>query len=168
MVPVHITDTLAIFLMSLWAIVWLFFISLAQNAKRKLPLHRHLVWYSTAVFISITFFYWVTFSGVGSLTGYLSMSNLLSNTGVFLSVLGATSMILSRWGLRELTVAEVVFARCESRISTGLYRYFKHPMYLGLFLVLLGSFILYPNFFALFFMGLTWFLVEKKKQIEGY
>lgn len=168
MLPTHVTDTLAVFLMSLWAIVWLFFIVLGQNAKRKLPLHHHLVWYSTAVFISITFFYWAIFSDIGSLTGYLSVSNLLNDTGVFLSVLGAISMILSRWGLRELTVGEVVFARCESRISTGVYRYFKHPMYLGLFLILLGSFVLYPNFFALFFMALTWFLVEKKKEIEGY
>ena len=75
-------------------------------------------------------------------------------------------MILSRWELRALTVAEVVFAKCESPVSTGLYRYVTHPMYHGLFLILFGSFLLYPNFIALFFMALAWFFVEKKKKIE--
>lgn len=168
MVPAYITDIPALFLMGLWIITWFFFAVVGRNSNRGLPLHQHLVRYSTVVFISITFFYWTAFSETGSLAGYLGGSGLLKDIGMFLSILGALGMIFSRWELRELTVAEIVFAKSEVPVNTGPYRYFKHPMYLGLFLVLISSCILYPNFIALFFMALAWFFVEKKKEVEEY
>lgn len=167
MVPAHITDISALFLMGLWTITWSFFALVGKNAKQRFPLQQQLVRYSTAVFISMTFFYWAAFSETGSLAGYLSGSNLRNDIGIYVAALGAIIMILSRLELRELTVAEVVFAKCEVLVSTGLYRYFKHPMYLGLLLILSGSFVLYPNFIALFFMALAWFFVEKKKGVEA-
>lgn len=168
MVPAHITDTPALFLMGLWITIWFFFVVVGRNTNRRLPLQQHLVRYSTAVFISTTFFYWTAFSETGSLAGHLSRSNLLNDIGIYISALGAILMILSRLDLRELTVAEVVFSKCEVRVTTGMYRYFKHPMYLGLLLMLTGSSILYPNFIAIFFMALAWFFVEKKKEVEEY
>lgn len=175
MVPVHLTETPAIFLMSVWAVVWCSFIIVRRHAKRKFITHALLVRYSSGVFISITFFYWIAFSDVGNLAGYLGGNNPLIDflsssavrfAGAFLMIFGAASMMFSRWELRELTLTEVLFAKCESPVHTGVYRYFRHPMYLGLFLMLSGSFILYPNLFALLLIAPVWFFVEKKKEIE--
>lgn len=175
MVPAHLADVPALFLMGVWVTVWFVFVFFGRRTERRLPLHQQLVWYSSALFISITIFYWIAFSGIGSLAGYIGQNNplneFLSNdavrfVGTFASILGAACMMLSRWHLRDLTLAEVLLAKCESNTSAGLYHYFRHPMYLGLFLILIGSLILYPNLLALFFLAPAWFFVEKKKEIE--
>lgn len=175
MVPTHLIETPAIFLMVLWAVVWCSFVFVGRHAKRRFAPHTLLSRYSSGVFISITFFYWVAFSDIGNLAGYLDGNNPLTGflsesivrfVGAFLVLLGAVSMVLSRWELRELTLTEVLFAKCEKQVHAGVYRYFRHPMYLGLFLILSGSIILHPNLFALLLIVPVWFFVEKKKGIE--
>lgn len=175
MMPAHLTEASAIFLMAVWAVVWCSFVFVGRNAKQRFATHALLSRYSSSVFVSITFFYWLAFSDVGNLAGYLGGNNplidFLSESGVrfagaCLVLLGAVSMMLSRWELRELTLTEVLFAKCEEQVHVGVYRYFKHPMYLGLFLMLSGSLILYPNLFALLLTAPIWFFVEKKKGIE--
>ncbi|MDO8231690.1 MAG: methyltransferase [bacterium] len=172
MVPAHITDISALFLMTVWAVLWLLFVVIGRGASKRFPTDPRLVRYSSAVFICITFFYWIAFSGVGesfaggTIFSTFLLSNIARSIGVFLTILGAAGMILSRWELRELTVAEVVFAKSQSQTRAGLYCYFKHPMYLGIFLILTGSFILYPNLLSALFVAPVWFFIEKKKEIE--
>lgn len=172
MIPVHIADTAALFLMSAWAVVWIFFVIIGRHTSKGLPTDPRLVRYSSAVFICITLFYWLAFSGIGESFGAgsifraLFLSDMAHAVGVFLTILGVVGMTLSRWGLRELTITEVVFARCESQTNVGLYRYFKHPMYLSIYLMLAGSFILNPNLLSVLFVVPVWFFIEKKKEIE--
>ncbi|MCX6788039.1 MAG: hypothetical protein NT108_02675 [Candidatus Kaiserbacteria bacterium] len=175
MVPAHLTEVSAVFLMIVWTVVWCSFGIVGRHAKRRFTTNALLVRYSGGAIVSITFFYWLAFSDMGNpagfLGGYSSLTDFLSDStmrfgGIFLVLLGAAGMMFSRWELRELTLAEVLFAKCELSVHTGVYRYFNHPMYLGLFLMLFGSFILYPNLFALLFIVPVWFFVEKKKGIE--
>ena len=170
MVPAHITDVPALFLMGVWSTVWFSFIILGRHGKRRLPVHPALVRYSSAVFVSLSIFYWLAFSDIGAsdtnVFNYFFSNGAVRSAGILLSILGATCMGLSRWYLRELTLAEVLFAKSESNVSIGLYRYFKHPMYLGLSLILVGSYVLYPNILTLPSVAIVLFSIEKKKQIE--
>lgn len=174
MIPIYLLDPSAIFLMIVWAVVWIFFFAIGQRTQRRLPLHRHLVRYSSAVFVCITLFYFVMFGGLWSLAEHVN-SGLLNEffssggvrlLGILLAIFGAGMLVLSRYQLRELTLEELFFSKSELLIHNGLYRYFKHPMYLGIFLALAGSLMLYPNILALIFMMLTLFFLKKKKNVE--
>ena len=174
-VPTHLTDVSALFLMSVWSVIWFFFVLLGQGASRRFPINSRLVRYSSAVFITITLFYWIAFSGVGlpldlfekgtALTQLLS-NDVLRIFGALLVLSGAGIMVSARWGLRELTLTEMIFSICEFRRKTGLYRYITHPMYLGMFLVLIGSLVLYPSVLGALLILLAQLFIEKKKQIE--
>ncbi|MDO8593529.1 MAG: methyltransferase [bacterium] len=157
-------DTFTLFLVVLWAVVWFFFLFAGRRIKRRLPLHQHLVWYSSAVFLFVTLFYYAAFSGVGNLAGYIKDG--IRFFGALVSILGAGMLIAARCQLHELTLGEVFFTKSESYLHTGLYHYFKHPMYVGLSLILIGSLVIYPNILAMFFMALTLFSIKKKKDIE--
>lgn len=154
----------ALFLMAVWAVVWIFFLSVGRHTKRRLSLHPNLVRYSNAIFLFVTLFYFAAFSGVGSFFGYAQDG--VHFFGALVSIFGAGMLIIARCQLDELTLGEVFFAKSESHISDGLYRYFRHPMYIGISLILIGSLIIYPNILAAFFMALTLFFLKKKKDIE--
>lgn len=165
MIPVHLTDVGALFLMTFWASIWGVFIFSGRHSPRILPLNQHLVRYSTGLFFTITFFYTLLFTGVGAYEIF-SNSDAQFLLGVAISGIGAMGMMLSRWYLRDLTLAEVIFAKNESTIHVGPYRYMRHPMYIGLSLILAGSLILYPNFYALTLLVPAGLLIERKMRIE--
>lgn len=117
----------------------------------------------------------MTFGAIGDISEYFGRSNagavfvpsdFAGVAGASMTIIGAACMIVSRWQLRHLTVAELVFARNDVTVHTGLYRYLRHPMYTGLFLILFGSFFLYPNAIAVLPLACSIGFVHKKEKIE--
>ncbi|HEY4500831.1 MAG TPA: methyltransferase [Candidatus Paceibacterota bacterium] len=147
----NILNAFALFIMVVWVAVWISFLFAGRHTKRRLPFHPHLVRYSNAVFLLVTLFYLAAFSGVGNLFEHIQDG--VRFFGALVSIFGAGMLIVARYHLRGLTLGEVFFAKSESHIRDGLYRYFRHPMYIGLSLILIGSLIIYPNILSAFFMA---------------
>ena len=90
---------------------------------------------------------------------------LLYGIGLFLRYVG--SRVLGRYFTRHVTVETEM-----SFISTGPYRYLRHPLYLGLFLIILAFPIYIGNYLGLLifgplvFLALNYRMVLEEKAIE--
>ncbi len=60
---------------------------------------------------------------------------LLILLGIIFFTIGLTFWIISFYNLRKVFG---VLPQKQKKIKTGLYKYFKHPMYIGIFLTFLG------------------------------
>ncbi len=62
---------------------------------------------------------------------------------VFVS--GIVLATLAAWYIRFLSFREIIFSINPHEISTGPYRFMRHPMYLGLTVAFLGFLLAYPT-----------------------
>jgi protein-S-isoprenylcysteine O-methyltransferase Ste14 len=92
---------------------------------------------------------------------------VLYGVGLFLRYVG--SRVLGRYFTRHVTVeAEMTF------ISNGPYRYLRHPLYLGLFLIIIAFPIYIGNvlglivFGPLIFIALNYRMVLEEKALEHH
>ncbi len=174
-VPTHLTDIAALFLMSVWSVVWIAFFVLGRGAVKRFPTDVRLLRYSCTMFVTITLFYWVAFSGA-ELPFHFSGKNaefreffstdIIRTFAALLALGGAGIMMFARSELRELTTTEMVFSISTFRTETGVYRYMAHPMYFGISLILFGSLMLYPSILGALLLLITHYVIEKKKRRE--
>lgn len=152
-----------------WVLVWAAFLALGRRGAARQPSDPRLVFYSTGVFVSVTLFYVVAFAPLWRGGAPPSLSSGLAWFSGISIALGAALMTVSRWQLRCLTLNELFFSHDPSapRIRTGLYRHLRHPMYVGLALVLLGSLLAYPSLAASLLVLVAVFCIEKKRRIEA-
>jgi len=158
-----------LFIMFIWILVWLVFMLAGRNIKHRLPTDPLLVRYSSGVFVSITLFYFSIFGTIGIFGGYSSQPIVIL-FGVLFIIFGFLLLTFARWQLRNLTLTEVFFSNNarSTQIQDGLYHYVKHPMYIGIYFILIGSLFLYPNILAVLFFLITLLCIEKKKAIESH
>lgn len=83
----------------------------------------------------------------------------------------AGSLVLALHGFRQLHVAGAPKDDIEETtrlVTTGVYRYIRHPLYCSLLLVGIGAFLKEPSFFALFlFLVLAGFVFASGKVEEN-
>lgn len=164
----------AAFVIIAWLVVWASFFLIGSSKKSvRLPKEPVLVRCSIAVFVLIGVFHVIAFGVFGTpdwTNPFREMFQLdfFSLVGYISVLLGAILMILSRWSLRALSVGEVVFSKNKIRIVTGPYRIFRHPMYLGIFLVLIGVFFLFPTAFGTILFFPIAYCIARKISVEEF
>lgn len=163
-------------IMSLWAFFFFIFLALPFFKKEKsktgnvhLSPNKNIALLTKMIFISGTAFYSVSFLRIGKLEG-LSFENISGTfffIGLLLVIVGMILMLVSRWQLRNLNNKQVFFSINNSKLVTdGIYRHMNHPMYVGLIMIFLGSFIIYRNPVSLIFFFAILYFVYKKIIIE--
>lgn len=83
-------------------------------------------------------------------------SSLLQGIGFLLVVISVGISILARHklGANWAHAAEHQVKQNQELITTGIYRYIRHPIYLGLFLSFVGGEIVAESYLAIFFFPL--------------
>ncbi len=79
----------------------------------------------------------------------ISLSPVLILTGIFFFTIGLAFWIISFYNLRRFFG---VLPQKQKRIKVGLYKYFKHPMYIGIFLTFLGLSLANTSEYGLLFL----------------
>jgi protein-S-isoprenylcysteine O-methyltransferase Ste14 len=144
-----------IFLLISWGVVWYFFFAVYSSPKGGEGVFNRLFAYSAYVtLVLVALWAALAWSGVG--VWHIASNSrtflILCATGLVMTLLGQICLILSRKSLRFLSSSEVFFSLSKRKTEGVLYRYLKHPMYVGLLLALAGSSLLLLNAVALAFV----------------
>lgn len=86
-------------------------------------------------------------------------------TGTWLSISG---WILYAVGLALMTVALVDFSRCDGFRQKGIYRFSRNPMYVGYFLIFIGTAVLIESWFhlvlaAIYQVAVHWLILSEER-----
>lgn len=93
----------------------------------------------------------------------MTAPNLYSHYGVALMALGIAIAVLSQadmgkaWRIGVPKVAE----ESQSLVTTGLYRFSRNPIYVGIMLFIVGSVVVAPGPVTILSLILTWVFVNK-------
>lgn len=169
-------DTNDYLIMSFWTIFFFIFLGLSSFKRKQivvkkelLSVNKNIAILTKTIFIVGTLFYFISFFGVGELKlSYLgNAKNIFLPIGLFFIVIGMVFMLISRWQLRDLSNEEMFFSINNSYLVTnGLYRYMKHPMYVGLIMIFLGSLVIYQNLISLVLFFVILYLIRQKIILE--
>lgn len=101
----------------------------------------------------------------------LSRAGLMPlETGVHLVMLVSTTLVLLGFSLLAVGWKQVYRGRGQL-VTTGLYRKFRHPQYLGLVLIIIGFLIMWPTIFTIllapFLIGRYIFLAREEDRELG-
>ena len=94
-----------------------------------------IAYYKNILFISQYFTFWNT-----SWVGY---------TGIVILIVGGIIMIISRIQLGIFAIPVLIIEEEHQLITKGIYKYIRHPMYLGTILALLGPFLAFRSIIML-------------------
>lgn len=176
MIEIIAWESASITLMSLWVVVWiaLFFVSGKRGedvSSRDSLLKR----YSLSIVVLLFIFYFLSFAKVGEVSSFSETGGFIDllrgsavRFGAFaLAYIGALMMIAARWELRALSLGEMLFSNSTRLVESGIYRYCKHPMYVGMFLMIISALFFYPNPYALIVGMIALFFTIKKIRREN-
>lgn len=79
----------------------------------------------------------------------LPRSNFLRFTGLILMFFGICIRFISLRVLGEFSTAELTIQKDHQLIKNGIYSYLRHPLYLGVILILLGIPIIFSSLYGL-------------------
>jgi protein-S-isoprenylcysteine O-methyltransferase Ste14 len=89
--------------------------------------------------------------------------NLISTVGTVLLALGGILLLLSRIQLGEYGGPRIVIEDKHKLITTGLYQFIRHPMYLGFLLLFFGYSLAFGSFVMTIMIFITFFLIFKTR-----
>jgi protein-S-isoprenylcysteine O-methyltransferase Ste14 len=95
------------------------------------------------------------------------LPQIWQNVGTILVVIGLIIAIIARKVLADNWSSNVDIKKNHKLITTGIYRYMRHPIYTGISLMGFGSILVDQSFLVtLFFVIMIVFLVYKQRQEE--
>lgn len=170
----------------IWLLVWnhSFYIDksvLLSRKKQKNPVEtknlveigrvllydKRLVFYSSTLIAFITLFYTVIYVGI-----FFSLLNFhieynLNTIGLIVGVvIGGMLIVSSRDRLNMLTSKEVIFSLNEQYSTAGVYKYMRHPMYVGIVTVLVCSLGIFPSSVGFYLLVPICICLYMKMRIE--
>lgn len=129
-----------------WLLFWYFFFFRFRQTRTSAPVRQSARFRRTAPLIFAALGTWMFAAWVHAMPAPVPEFLL----GGLLLLAGQGMMLASRHALRFLSNYDLLFSLCERHISSGVYRYNPHPMYVGLFLALVGSSLLLGSLLSLF------------------
>lgn len=148
-----------------------------DHYKGMLPVDRRLVFYSGAFILLMSVFYTVLYFGIDITSEHLDISIIkvalsagsIRLIAVFTILIGAVLTVQAREKLEMLTSREIVFSLNKSKnqqASSGVYGSMRHPMYVGIVLVTVSSFLLFPSLLGLLLLICIYICLLMKITIE--
>lgn len=129
-----------------WIAVWIH-AYIDGPKKAQLPQNSTLTKLSTVSLLVITLFYTITYNGISSLPQILPFYGEILAL-LFVIFFGVLLMV-TRHKLNFLSCSDIVFGKNPEYVSTGIYRYFHHPMYINILGIMLASWFLLPTFYGI-------------------
>ncbi|MBE0538950.1 MAG: isoprenylcysteine carboxylmethyltransferase family protein [Ignavibacterium sp.] len=105
--------------------------------------------------ISITIGYLLSFSIAATKIGRIYHWNILFSIGLFLIAIGLIIRVISIWQLRQYFTYSVSKVENHEIVEKGLYKFIRHPGYLGQLIIFTGISISLSNWLAVILMLLT-------------
>ena len=157
--------------LSSWMVFYLYWLVSARTVKRTKEVQagfRHLRWIGTVIAILVLLFMRSSApSAVVFSTRLIPNSILLLAVGAILTVVGLAIAIAARRTLGGNWSSNVVLKEGHELMTTGLYRYVRHPIYSGVLLMALGSAVVVGQVYAVtFFVLVLMFFAFKASQEE--
>ncbi len=146
-----------------WIAVWIH-AYIDGPKKAQLPQHSFLTKLSTVSLFVITLFYTITYNGISSLPPILPLYGEI--LVLLLVIFFGALLMVTRHKLNFLSCSDIVFGKNPDYVSTGIYLYFHHPMYINILGILVGSWFLIPTFYGILCITLLTTLFITKAYIE--
>jgi protein-S-isoprenylcysteine O-methyltransferase Ste14 len=153
------------------SVAWIVFIAYwivsaqkLKSIKQREPRGERLI---QLVFMVAAYFLMFNdqFSG-GLATRFVSASPTIGEIGVALTVAGIAFAIWARWHLGENWSATVTLKQDHELISSGPYRYIRHPIYTGMLLAFVGTALALGEYRALISVCIVLFAFYIKAKKE--
>lgn len=127
------------------------FMSLRQKGERSIARKgdKGSIW---GIIISISAGYWLSFIIASSKTGRIYHWNTLFITGTILVAIGLVIRVTSILMLRHQFTYTVTKIENHRLIDKGLYKFIRHPGYLGQLIIFTGIATTLSNWLSLIFM----------------
>lgn len=148
-----------------WAIMLLIWIVSAffvrQSATKR---HWRTIIISRVILIALI----ITFvrldrSGAVSFFSYLIASNFhYAMIGTVLTVLGSIAAFWARISLGRNWSNYVTYKKDHELITTGPYKYIRHPIYSGVILMFIGTFLYYGNLIVLLILAIATIYLSRR------
>jgi protein-S-isoprenylcysteine O-methyltransferase Ste14 len=104
----------------------------------------------------ISIYFWINYFQI----------SLLSIFGLLINIFGLFVWWAAKIELGENWGAGYGKPRVKKLITTGIYSYFSHPLYLGVNLTLIGLFLLYPKIWFIIITGIIVIYFFSRMRIE--
>lgn len=159
------SDPLALVIMLGWLIIWAH-MYWGGPKKSHLPDHPRLVFYTSMLGGSFFVFFSSLFIGAGAVTVSEAWQLYVTLGGTIFWLGGMYLVLVSRHALKNASYREVLFALNDHASPHAIYTYFKHPMYVGMLALLLGSLLWFPNIVGLGLVLIIAICLYEKVRIE--
>ena len=93
-------------------------------------------------------------------------SEIAAWIGVFLCVTGLLLFILSIISFRSSFRVGIDIDHPDELITTGIFALTRNPIYVGFWIVLLGQFLVFPNWIFLIYLGAATLLFHRQVLLE--
>jgi protein-S-isoprenylcysteine O-methyltransferase Ste14 len=149
-----------------------YYLSFRQRQKTKIVRKgdKGSLW---VLFISITIGYLLSFSIATTKIGRIYHWNILFTLGILIIIFGLIIRLVSIRTLNQYFTYSVAKAENHEIIEKGVYKYIRHPGYLGQLLIFTGISISLSNWLSVILMSLSTLIgymnrikVEEKFMIE--
>jgi protein-S-isoprenylcysteine O-methyltransferase Ste14 len=141
-----------------------YYLSFRQRQKTKIVRKgdKGSLW---VLFISITIGYLLSFSIATTKIGRIYHWNILFALGILIIIIGLMIRIISIRTLKQYFTYSVAKAENHKIIEKGVYKYIRHPGYLGQLLIFTGISISLSNWLSVIIM-LLWTLIGYMNRIR--
>jgi protein-S-isoprenylcysteine O-methyltransferase Ste14 len=131
---------------TIWSIFWLYGYYGGQK-ENSLEKNSKLLYATSTLLITIFFFYIISYNKFTAID--LPQNQLVDIFGYLLLILGLFFLLSSRLALSKLSFYDIMFAKNNNFVSSGIYYLCNHPMYYGIFAIIISSWIFFPTYLGL-------------------
>ena len=133
---------IALFITIVWIYIWVDLVRSTKSdgvIRESVPSIKVV---GTALLLTIAVFYTTLYT---SYTHLFTLDAYTQSLALLMLLVGARVVVGARRHMQHLTPKEVLFSINHTHSEAGVYRILKHPMYTGIGIILVTSWVLLPN-----------------------
>ena len=141
-----------------WLIIFIYWLVSAFFVKPSATKYNYKAAIAWRLAIAVIVYAFIKLDKSGAISSFeLLLKNFFSYTtlGTIFTVLGLALAIWARIFLGRNWSSYVTYKKEHELVTSGPYRFIRHPIYSGIFLMLLGTFIYYGNLFVFLIFALA-------------
>ena len=146
-----------------WIIVWTY-AYFGGPQYHILPTNKKLRILSIMTLLTITLFYVISYGNTSRLD--ITLPLFFKEVILILIICSGFLLISTRRTLKHLSHIDILFSKNLIYTKSGLYRWFNHPMYIGIISILFLSWVLFPTIIGMILFSVVLLLLKIKASIE--